>query len=389
MKSFNSYFPVEIIFGAGTIEQIGQVCARYGDKVFAVFDPYLKGSSIAKRILNDLDSNGMKFVEFYDIVPNPRYTSIDKGAAYCIKEKCNVVMIVGGGSAIDTGKAISLVATHGHSSWDYTLRVGEKSLAPVSPCLPIITAPTTAGTGTEATHISVVNNPEYKLKAPIINNIIYPKVSIVDPMLMVSVPRDITALTGLDTFAHAFESFISVGANEWSEMLALKSIELFSKSIQEVVSEPDNIEARSMMALSCTLAGYAFTLSGLCLPHALGQPVSAITDAPHGGTLAACIPQVIEYTIPYAEQKFAKVAEIFDPSISSLAINKKAEKLPEIIYQLYDDIGVKASFGSYGLQEDDIPEMTELCFKSYYQDIKCHPKPTTKADVKALFKKCL
>jgi len=390
MISFNMYFPVEIMFGAGKIEQMPAICKKFGSKVFAVFDPFLKGSDLASQILKGLKKIGLGYYEFYDVVPNPRHTVIDQGAALCVKQKCDLVMAIGGGSAIDTGKAIALVSTHGGSCWDYTVRHGEKFLKPETPCLPIITAPTTAGTGTEATHISVINNAELKLKAAIINPIIYPKVSIVDPELMISVPKHIAALTGIDTFAHAFESFIANGANEWSRMLALKSMQLFSESFVASVNDSTNITAKSKMALSCTLAGYAFTQSGLCLPHAIGQPVSALTDGPHGGTLAACIPQVIEFTLPHAEADFAVVAQILDPRLNiNLPASQKAQKLPDIIKSLYKQTGVTVTYKDYGLREVDIPTVVDLCFSNYLQDAKGHPRAVTKEDVFRIVKRCL
>jgi alcohol dehydrogenase class IV len=391
MKPFDMYFPVRLIMGPGRIKELGKWCSGYGKKAFAVYDPFLKGSRLVEDVKKDLAAHGVGIVEFFDVVPNPRHTMMDQGLKICKDEGCDLVLSIGGGSAIDTAKAIAIAAVHGGSTWEYTERYFEpdKVRRPSSKGLPIITVPTTAGTGTEATHCSVINNHELKMKCTIINEMIYPDVSIIDPELMLSIPKKVTAHTGVDTFAHAFESFISNGATEWSEMLAVKSMELFSRSIRKAVNEPKNIDGRMDMALACTLAGAAFVQSGLALPHAIGQPVSAITDAPHGATLAVCLPVIIEWTIPAAEEKFAKVSEILDPSVRDLPQPVKAKKLPEILAKLYKDIDIDETYASYGMTKDHIEEAVNLALGAYQWDIGGHPKKVERSDLEEIYRRCL
>lgn len=391
MNPFDMYFPVRLAVGAGRVSELGEWCAKYGKNAFIVYDPFLKDSKLAASVKEDLMQNGVGAVEYYDVVPNPRHTMMDKGVQICIEEKCDVVIGIGGGSAIDTAKAIALAAVHGGSCWDYTERYFEqdKVRRPASKGLPIITVPTTAGTGTEATHVSVVNNHDLKMKCAIINEFIYPDVSIIDPELMVSVPKKVTANTGVDTFAHAFESYISNGATEWSKMLAVRSMELFARSIRTAVNEPENIDARMDMALSCTLAGAAFVQSGLALPHAIGQPVSAITDAPHGATLAVCLPVIIKWTLPDAGEKFAAVAQILDPSVRGMSDEAKAAKLPEILEGLYKDIDISETYASYGMSAEHIKEAVDLSLGAYQWDIGGHPKKVTREDLEEIYRRCL
>ena len=390
MKQFDMFFPVRLIVGPGRVAELGKRSAAYGNKAFIVYDPFLKGGKLADAVRADLKTNGVDAVEFYDVVPNPRHTTMDAGVAICKQNNCDLVIGIGGGSAIDTAKAIALTAVHGGSVWDYTEYYAPDNVKrPTTPGLPIITVPTTAGTGTEATHCSVINNHDLKMKATIINEHIYPAVSIVDPELMVSVPKKVTAHTGVDTFAHAFESYIANGATEWSQMLAVKSMELFAKHIRTAVNDPANIDGRSGLALSCTLAGAAFVQSGLALPHAIGQPVSGITDAPHGATLAVCLPVIIEWTIPAAQPKFAKVAEILDSSVSCLPEAEKAAKLPEILAQLYKDIDIDETYASYGMTEDDIQAAVDLALTAYKWDIGGHPKKVERADLEEIYRRCL
>ena len=356
-----------------------------------MYDPFLKGAKLPQEVKEDLGSCGVDVVEFFDVVPNPRHTMMDEGTKICKDAGCDIVIGIGGGSAIDTAKAVAIAAVHGGSAWDYTERYFEqdKVLRPESRGLPIITLPTTAGTGTEATHVSVVNNHDLKMKCAIINENIYPDVSIIDPELMVTVPKKVTAHTGVDTFAHAFESYISNGATEWSRMLAKRSMELFSRSIRTAVNEPDNLEGRADMALACTLAGAAFVQSGLALPHAIGQPVSAITDAPHGATLAVCLPVIIDWTMPEAQADFAEVAEILDPSVRDLPEAEKAAKLTEILAALYSDIDVSETYASYGMTKEQIKEAVDLSLGAYQWDIGGHPKKVERADLEEIYRRCL
>ena len=390
MDDFQFYFPVQLMVGPGKRKKLGNIAGKYGTKAFAVFDPFLKESEVCQDILNDLTAHGIEYTTFFDIVPNPRNTSIDEGVRQCWEADCQMVLAIGGGSAIDTAKAIAMTAHFGGTCWEYTERQGEEVKRPDTPGLPLIAIPTTAGTGTEATQFAVINNPSQVRKCTIVNPVIYPCVSIIDPELMQSIPRQLTALTGIDTFAHAFEAYICTDHNPFSDALALHAMELFAKSIRRAAHDGNDLEARGMMAMSCALAGVAFSNAGVCLPHALGQPLSAFTDAPHGGTLAACIPQVIEWTVPYAQERFARVAEILDSAaVQGLNEQQKAEALPRLMAQLYDDLDVHVSFSGYGLREEDLDAFVDLCFVAYQQDMDHHPKPVTREAVYELVRKCM
>ncbi len=391
MKEFNAYFPTKLVVGTGRISEVGTEMALLGTKVFGVFDPFLKDSEILGKIRQWLKESGLSLVEFYDVVPNPRYQDMDRGAALCVENGCDCVLAIGGGSAIDTAKAITLAAKYGGSTWDYTKRYFEldKVKEPKQKGLPMLAVPTTAGTGAEATLSSVVNNQELHVKCSIINPVLFPNTSIIDASMMYSVPPMLTALTGLDTFSHAFESYISTSANEFSEMLSLKSMELFVRSIRTAVHEPTNKEAREDMALASALAGAAFCQASLCLPHAIAQPVGGLRDVPHGATLAICMPPIIKWTLPYGQEKFAKVAELLDPSVRDLPLEQKAQAIVPLFEQLYQDLGVTVKYGDYGLTEADIPELTDIVFDYYKWDLGGHPKPVTREDVEEIYRQCM
>jgi alcohol dehydrogenase class IV len=390
MNSFNFMFPTEMLIGVGRRKELGRIAIKYGKKAFLVFDPFLQNSETLNELIETLQEEGIGLETYHDIVPNPRYTAIDYGIEQCKKAGADFVIGIGGGSAIDTAKAIAFVTVHGGSCWEYTERRGEDVKRPQMRGLPFIAIPTTAGTGTEATQVSVINNPDEGRKCSIVNPAIYPQVAIVDPELMLSLPKELTALTGIDTFAHALEAYICNGNNPFSDAFALHAMELFAKSIRNAVNRKDDLGARYAMSLSCALAGAAFSNAGVCLPHAMGQPLSAFTDAPHGGTLAACMPQVVTWTIPFSQDRLARVANILDSdTVKGKTVKEKAESLPGILCKLYRDLDVHVSFANYGLKEEDVDDFVDLCFVAYKQDIDNHPKLVAKGDVRELVLQCM
>lgn len=385
----NINFPVQIYFGNGEIHNIGKRTRVFGQNAFLVMDPFLKNSSVEKQIMQNLKDNGVAITPFYDVVPNPTVDLIDNGVEQIKKGHYDLVIAIGGGSAIDTGKAVALLASNDGSCWDYTERLGANVLRPKEKGLPMIAVPTTAGTGSEATPYAVINNPHIHQKCTIVNPAVFPTVSIVDPELMISMPPELTALTGVDAFSHAFESYINVNAHPFSEMIALESIKYFAKNIRQAVKNGTDIEARNGMAWACTLGGMAIAHAGTTVPHALGQPLSGLTNAPHGGTIAACLPEVVEWTLPVAAEKFAVVAEILDPSVKLKSIEEKAELLPSILVDLFREIDADVTFSGYGLKEDDIYSFADTVYTSFQLDLKGHPKVATKDDLVALIRKCM
>lgn len=374
--------PTKIKFGAGLIKDLGTNVVPYGKKAMLLHDPFLKGSDLVKEIVADLKTNGIDCVIFDDVSPNPRNTVIDTAVDLCVKENCDMVIGIGGGSAIDSAKAIAIVAKNGGKCWEY-VRTANGCREPEKGKLPMIAVPTTAGTGTEATPFSVINNPSLGFKATICDDLACPTISIVDPELMVTMPPSVTALTGIDAFAHSFEAYTSSVESPLMEVVALESMRLFINNIERAVENGHDIEARSNMALCSTYGGMAIAHMCTTMPHALGQALGGITDAPHGGTIATCINKVIEWTLPQGEAKFAKVAELFDESIKGLSNAEKAAKLPGYIEKLFTKImgGKPITMSSYGMTEENLPKLVDLVMDFYYGDALLNPKQPTKEDV--------
>jgi alcohol dehydrogenase class IV len=253
----------------------------------------------------------------------------------------------------------------------------------------LLVVPTTSGTGTEATPFAVINNPELGLKCAIVNPFIYPDVALIDPQILVSKPPKLTALTAIDTFCHALEAYISIHCTPWVEMVALESIRLFAANALQCVKHGDDLEARARMAFASTLGGMAIASAGVTVSHALGQPLGAMTDAPHGGTVAASTPYVIGWTLPECADKFARVAGILDPSTLGLSEIERAECLPDILKKLFSQLGVTDTFRSYGLHPEQIDDFAQTVWTSFNQDLACHPKQiNSKEEVADIVRMC-
>lgn len=385
MNTQTFFCPTEIICGSGTLSKITEITKTYGKRCLLVEDPFFKDSKLEKEIINLLSD---KEVTIYsNVTPNPRTNDIDNGAKNI---NIDFILALGGGSAIDTAKAINVVYTNGGSSWEYTKGINRVMKQINKPLLPLIAIPTTAGTGTETTRYSVITNSDTHEKATIKSDLIFPNKSIVDPNLMLSVPRKTTALTGIDAFAHCFEAYIGTKANDFSDMFSLKGIELFAHNIRKACEDGNNIEARNNMALCSTLGGLSITHSATTLPHGIGQALSGIADAPHGGSIAVCMCEVIKWTLPESKEKFAKVACIFDSSLKSKSLDEQAKALPNILSNLFEEIiGSKMSMKDYGLTEDKIEDVANMALTNYSGDISRHPKVATKEDLIEIIKSAL
>ena len=374
--------PTTVKFGAGKVKELGENAARFGKKAIIILDPFLKGSALIESMVKDLENSGVESVLFDDVSPNPRNTVIDTAARLCVSENCDIVIGIGGGSAIDSAKAVAITAKNGGECWEY-VRSAAGCKEPEKGKLPLIAIPTTSGTGTEATPFSVINNPSLHYKATIVDDICFPTLSLVDPELTASMPKSVTALTGIDAFAHCLEAYVSSYDNPLIEIVAYEGMRLFVNNIKRAVENGSDIEARGNMALCSTYGGISIGHMLTTMPHAIAQALGGITDAPHGGTIATCINRVIEWTLPNGEDKFAKIAELFDDSIKDMPVSEKAKRLPGYIDALFTDImgGKPVTMSTYGMTEEGLPKLVELVMNCYYGDALLHPRKPSKEDL--------
>ena len=388
MKEFTCGLPGEIVFGEHRLQSLSGLVEGLGRKCLLVADPFFLQNGLCDEVAGILKKGGMQSVLFTKVSPNPRCHDIDEGAGLCESEKCDFVLAVGGGSAIDTGKAIAVVVKGGGKSWEYVDRT-DRVARPVTDALPVVVVPTTAGTGTEATAYAVLSNPDLHEKGTIISKKIFPRVAVIDPTLMESMPAALTALTGIDALAHCIEAFLANIASPFSSMVSREGIRLIARNLPEAVANGKNRDARAAMAWGSVLGGIAIGHAGVGLPHALGQPVGGAVNAPHGGSIAACLAQVVAFSYASSFSLFGELSVCFDEAAGALPLFERAERSVELIQRFFRYVGCNVSFSDYGLKESDIDKVADLAFKGYQVNIQNFPRIANLEEVRKLYRLCL
>lgn len=357
MKNFNYFAPTEIVFGAGRVAEVGAIAARYGKKAMLVTVPEFPAvAELYAKVKKSLADAGVVCVHYDGVIPNPTTDLVTRGADIAKAEGVEVMIGLGGGSSMDTAKAIAVEATHPGTAWDYNCHTE----GPTEKTLPIIAISTTAGTGSQTTPCAVITKTSDKDKSAIWNKNIFPRVAIVDPEVTLSLPKSVTAQTGFDAFCHNFEAYLSVNTNPLVECMALDAIRLIAENLPKVLEDGSNLEARSKMAWADTLGGLTNASAGVTLPHGLGMQIGGhCPHVTHGQALAVFYPAFTRYTYSAAVEKFAAVGRIFDPSLEKESDAVAAEKSCEVIDNFLKRIGLWISFQDLKVTKEDIREIAD------------------------------
>lgn len=282
---------------------------------------------------------------------------------------------------MDSAKAIAVEVTHEGTSWDYLFYKTQ----PTEKTLPVIAVSTTSGTGSQVTQVAVVTNTEKRDKSALYNSILYPKVCVVDPELMLTVPEHITASTGFDAFCHAFESMLHPNASPYTDMLALKAIGLIVDTLPDLLNDLSNLEARSKMAFADTLSGLCIANAGVVLPHGVGMAISGMyPHVSHGESLAIIYPAFSRFTYSAAIPQFAAVGRILNPELDKVSTQEAAEKSCEAIDAFVEKIDMKMTLKDVNMPEEEIPELAKQSM--VLPDYKANPLVSTKNEMLKLIK---
>ncbi|MBN1827632.1 MAG: iron-containing alcohol dehydrogenase [Deltaproteobacteria bacterium] len=355
-KIFSFMGARKILFGRGSFERLGECLKELkGARPFVVVDPGLESAGIAKDIERVLSAVGLHAVLFSDFRPEPFLESVDGGARRARKEKCDIVVGIGGGSAMDMAKAIAVVATNGGKSVEY---LGLNQIP--APGLPKIMVPTTAGTGSEVTFTSVFVRKDLKKKQGMNSPFLYPEIALLDPCLTLTAPPDVTAATGLDALCHAIESFTSINSNPMSELLSLEAIGLIAENLRTCVHEGKNLDAREAQLLGSLYAGLGLANAGVTAVHSLSYPLGGKYGVPHGLANTILLPAVMRYNLPGAVDKFAIVADAMGEVGDGLSLREQAEMAVEAVGILIEDCGILSTLADVGVLEEDFEELAGI-----------------------------
>jgi len=341
LKAYQVRFPRGVHFGFGVSEKVGEVAKTYGAKKALVVTDRILGP-IIEKISRVLMREGIH-PEIYDgVVTEPTTQQVQEGLEVYKKEGCDVIIALGGGSCLDAGKGIAVLATNGGRLQDYEGR-GKIKL----PKAPLVSIPTTAGTGSEVSWGAVFTDTERKVKFIVHSPKVIPEEAIEDPLLTLSMPPSITASSGMDALTHAIEGFISVreanqgyGALPLIHFFALPAIELIGRNLRQAWANGRDIEARSNMLLGQLLAGFTFANNGTTLAHGLARPLGAYFHVPHGLANAIVLSRVMEFTWVAVPEKFAQIAQALGENTDGLSLAEAAQKAVEAVKKLSRDIQV-------------------------------------------------
>ena len=387
-QNFSSALQTNVMFGINSVEESLSLKIKEFNKtnVFIATDPGLVQAGIPGKIQSLLKENGIDSIIFSEIEPNPHAVTVMKGAQIYKSESCDMILAVGGGSAMDFSKAVGVMANHPGHILDY--RRGEKPVVNEIPTLFAI--PTTVGTGSEVTNVAVVTDHEAERKYVVVSPELAPKIAFVDPALTLSLPRHVVATTGIDALVHAIEAYVSVKATPITDGLALQAIKMLAENLPITYAHPGNIEARSQVHLASSIAGIAFGLGGLGMVHSCSHPMSALYKVPHGLANAILLPIVVKHNLIANFKKYADIARVFDPSLSSENDKKAAEQLPELINQFNVSLDIPKDFGHLGIEftEEKIDRLSDDAMDDV-GTIPNNPRKAFKEDIIKIYEKAL
>lgn len=340
-KPFEFRVPSTIHVGVGSHERVAAEAARVGGgAVLVITDANVRATPSAGKVIEQLRSAGLLCGVFSDIPGEPTTTEVERGVAALREAKANTVVAVGGGSVIDTGKAVATMATNDGSIVDY--KGAHKIRAPK---LPLVVVNTTAGTGSEVTRFAIITDPVTNVKLLIADPHLIPDVAIDDPLLTLTCAPLVTASTGVDALTHAIESYVSVRATALSDILALSAIRKVGQSLRAAFRNGDDLTARTLMHVASLEAGMSFSNASVALVHGMARPVGAYFHKAHGISNAVLLPHVMEWSLPGAPGRFAEIARALGADTTGLSEARAAERAVTEVRALCRDLSIPGLTG--------------------------------------------
>ena len=346
-------------FGQGAIQEIvNEIKNRHFKKALVTSTPDLFEFKVATKVTDLLDAAGIAYEVYDGIKPNPTIENVTAGVEACKAAGADVIVAVGGGSPIDTSKAIATIITNPEFADVRSL----EGLAPTkNPCLPIIAVTTTSGTAAEVTINYVITDVEKNRKFVCVDPHDIPIVAIVDPDMSASMPTGLCAATGMDALVHAVEGYITKGAWELTDMLHLKAIEIIGRSLRSAVA--GDYAGREAMSLGQYIAGMGFSNVGLGIVHSMAHPLSAVYDIPHGKACAMLLTAVLKFNAPATGEKYREIARVMGvPDVDGMDQDTYRQAAIDVIQKLADDVGIPKSLSEAGVKREDIPFLAESAF---------------------------
>jgi len=351
---FSYVLPTRIEYGLGVVDTVGEETKRLGGRrALIVTDKGVLSTGLVDRVRKSLSDEGVSSYVFDKVVPNPRDYDCSAGAQYAKEIGTDILVAIGGGSSMDTAKTIGCLVTHGGTPQDWV------GVALTHEILPLVCIPTTAGTGSEVTFFAVITDTTRRFKMSLFDVKLAPRVALVDPHVTVSMPKALTASTGMDALTHAIEAYTCRLAQPVTDGLALHAIKLISESLRRAVEEGGDIKARCDMMFGSLIAGLAFGNSDVAGVHCLAEALGSLYDTPHGVANSIFLPHVFEFNIPADPKKHADVARAMGLNVEGLPDVDAAQMVVAELKRLSREIGIPRLRECQGVKQEDFEKLAE------------------------------
>jgi alcohol dehydrogenase len=369
----------EYIFGVDARLLASQYCKKLGvRKLFFATDKQLMHTQWCREIEAQLITEGIEYVLFSAISPNPRDYEVMEGARVFIENKCNMLLALGGGSVIDCAKGIGIVATNGQ---EISLFEGiDKILKPMPP---LISIPTTGGTSADVSQFAIINNSNERYKMSIISKALVSDVALIDPVTLTTMDPLLTACTGMDALSHAFEAMVSNASSPMTDLYALEAIRIIEAELLNTIIHPNDINARAKIMLASLYAGLAFSNASLGCVHSLAHSLGGYLDLPHGECNAILLSHVVDYNYKTARLRYNKIAETMNIDTNNMNDNQIKNALQFHLLDLNKSLGINATFSQRGVTSDLIPTLAQKAIMDPCN--ATNPRPPMKGDFETIY----
>ena len=377
MNTFRVMAPTRVIAGRNALSELGAEVAKLGSRVLVVSDKGVTAAGLTGIVTESFKENKVSFESFDNVESNPTVENVEGALTVLKRIDAEVVIGVGGGSPMDTAKAAAVLATNGGAVVDYE---GFEKLK-VRP-LPVITVPTTVGTGSEVTKGAVISDHSLHRKLIVVSDWMYPRSAYLDPRMVAGLPSSITAATALDALTHSIEGYVALGANPFSDALNLRAIQMVGQYLRPAVAGRG--EPLHQMQIAACLAGNGFHNAGLGLVHALASTVGGHYPVHHGVTNGIILPHVMAFNLIAAPERFAEVAQAMGERIDGLNIMDAADRAVAAVHRLIKDVGMPSRLRDLGVKEESLPDIAKGSLDQL--DRPPNPRKNTEKDLLGILK---
>ncbi|WP_424356506.1 alcohol dehydrogenase-like regulatory protein ErcA [Methanocella sp. MCL-LM] len=373
----------EFVFGSGALHLAGRYAKNFGaNKVFVVSDKNVIDAGWTEKVIESLEEEDLSCTVFSNVTPNPRAEEVMQGVDLYKREDCDVIVAVGGGSPIDCAKGIGIVSTNGRNVMEFE---GVDQIPVPGP--PLICIPTTAGSSADVSQFAIITEVSTHRKAALVSKMLVPDTSLIDPDTTVTMPKNLTANTGLDALTHSIEAYVSNASSPITDLFALNAVSLITPNLPEVIRNPDNKEYRGKMMLGSLEAGLAFSNASLGATHAMAHSLGGVEDLPHGESNSLLLRHVMEFNYDTVPQRYERIGEAMGLNLAGLDHTGKKTVVLEAVASLIEACGRKETLGQLGVRQEHLPELARQALKDAC--MVTNPRPMSLKDVETIYERAL